>query len=139
MQEKQSKGENRNCGSTSNEESGDIAVKMELMEQENEGSILNTEHNSEAASQDPNSAKDITLRNNVQIKASSQEVRQKMILLHEVHVWVEVMLCIGLCSFLLISLILLSSPELKSQVSFYGCVLSVVCPSIYPSVCLFFS
>ena len=115
---------------------------MELMEQENEGSILNTEHNSEAASQasqDPNSAKDITLRNNVQIKASSQEVRQKMILLHEVHVWVEVILCIGLCSLLLISLILLSSPELKSQVSFYGCVLSVVCLSIYPSVCLFFS
>ena len=112
MQEKQNKGENRNCGSTSNEESGDIAVKMELMEQENEGSILNTEHNSEAASQDPNSAKDITLRNNVQIKASSQEVWQKMILLHEV--WVEVVLCIGLCSLLLISLILLSSPELKS-------------------------
>nr|XP_022330908.1 gastrula zinc finger protein XlCGF7.1-like isoform X5 [Crassostrea virginica] len=73
MQEKQNKGENINCGSTSNEES--VAVKMELMEQENEGSILNTEHNSEAASQDPNSAKDMTLRNNVQIKASSQETK----------------------------------------------------------------
>ncbi|XP_078313757.1 MAP3K12-binding inhibitory protein 1-like isoform X2 [Crassostrea virginica] len=78
IQEKQNKGENRNCGSTSNEESGDIAVKMELMEQENEGSILNTEHNSEAASQDPNSAKDITLRNNVQIKASSQEIDRRI-------------------------------------------------------------
>ena len=47
---------------------------MEMMEQENEGSILNTVHDSEAASHDPNSARDITLRNNVQIKASSQEV-----------------------------------------------------------------
>ena len=110
---------------------------MEMMEQENEGSILNTVHDSEAASHDPNSARDITLRNNVQIKASSQEVWQKMILLHEV--WVEVVLCIGLCSVLLISLILLSSPELKSQVIFYGRMLSVICPSIYPSVCLFFS